>query len=433
MNTANPAINIGRGLGWNRHDTMWVLGIYGCSVSGGTLFWPISLGLAGFWPMLILSLLAFPMTFLTYITLAKFILAGTRARGKDGNIIDTVEEHLGMKWGKVLTFVYFITVFPSMTVYTIALTNTLIDFCHTQLGFQNPPSRWLVAPVVTLGLMSLVRFGTTFIVKAMGAIVFPFIIALVVFGLFAVPHWNASFMTTAESFGGAAGVLSSTWSAIPMVVFAFSFTSITSSFVVGQKQRYGELAPQKVHQIMFVAVALIVVTVIFFSWSCIFALSPQELVEAKKSNLTVLSFLARRFENPFMAYASQAIVFAAAIKSFLAHYLATEESAKGFARSSLNASEDFLQSGAFKLAVAGMVFVLCSSIAIWNPDILSLIKIALVPISVFIVYFLPQYAFRRVPSLAQYRGGMTNIFIVAIGVTCLITAVTAIAKAFGKL
>lgn len=416
---------------WSRSDTMWVLGIYGNAVSGGTLFWPIDLGLAGFWPMLILCLLAFPMTFLTYRTLAKFIEMGSNTEGKDGNIIDTTEQHLGHKWGKILTLMYFATVFPSMTIYTIALTNTIIDFAHTQLGFQ-PPSRYLVATLATLALTTLVRFGTTFIVKVMGTIVFPFIIALIVFGFMAIPHWNTSFMATATNHDGVRGIISTTWSSIPMVVFAFSFTAITSSFVVAQKRKYGAEASWKVYQVMFVAVALITTTVIFFSWSCIFALSPADLVAAKTSNLTILSFLARQFDNPAMAYASQAIVFTATIKSFLAHYLATEESARGFARTWLGMPERLLHTNRFTFVVASFVFVVCTAAAILNLDILKLIKIFLVPVSLFVVYFLPQYAFRKVPALQKYRGGFVNAFISVIGLICLVGSIASLVEVVSK-
>ncbi|QKH39646.1 hypothetical protein FOC84_10545 [Achromobacter pestifer] len=409
---------------------MWVLGIYGTAVSGGTLFLPVSLGLSGFWPMVILSLVAFPITFIPYLGLAKYVLAGSTEGGRDGNILDTTNEYLGSKWGKVLIGLYFATVFPSMTIYTITLTNTIIDFVRTQLTLGDL-SRWIVAPIAVCFLMLLVRHGTTTIVKIMGSIVFPFIVAIVVFGLLSIPHWNSAMLSTAVDFGGTEAIAIDVWKGIPMLVFAFSFTSITSSFVVAQKRHYGRQAARKVTQIMAVAVTLIVATVLFFSWSTIFALSPQELAEAKASNLTVVSFLARKFDTPAMAIASQAIVFAAVIKSFLAHYLATQESAKSFGRIVLRLPEHFLNGRAFPRVLALFIFVVTTAFAIANFDVLNLIKVALVPVSVFVVYFLPVYAFRNVPALQQYKGRLTNVVIVAIGSVCLISGFLAIADRFG--
>ena len=414
-----------KGLPWCREDTLWVLGIYGTAVGSGSLFWPISLGLAGFWPMLILSLLSFPMTYLTYRALARLIQAGSYGNGKDGNILDTVDEFLGPKWGKFFTFCYFATVFPAATVYTITVANTLIDLIHTQLGMGLLP-RYIAAPLVVGVLTIIGALGVAVILRFMALIVFPFIISLVFFGIVSIPYWNPSFMTTAEGFGGAGGLLASCFHALPMVVFAFSFTSIVSSFVVAQKKRYGSNSAYKVTQILFVAVAIVVVTVVFFAWSSIFALSPAEITQAKVENLTVLSFLARKFDSPALALAPQIIVFFAATKAFFAQYLATEESIKSFARMSLHIPAAQVNSALFTWGIALIIFLICTATTLANFNVLKLIKVALVPVSIFIAYYMPQYAFYKVPALAKYRGGFVNWFILAIGTLCLANGLIAI-------
>ncbi|MNO62230.1 Serine transporter [compost metagenome] len=406
---------------WNRHDTLWVLGIYGCAVSSGSLFLPISLGVAGFWPMLILSMLAFPVTYYTYRSLGKFIQSAHVAGGREGNIIDAVEQNLGLTWAKCLTCLYFFTVFPALMVYTITITNTIIDFVNIQLNLGEIP-RIVVAPIATLLLVALTQGNTTFIVKMMGVIVFPFIISLVVISFLAIPSWNLSYLSTAHDFGGASGLASSVWASLSMVVYAFSFTSIISSFIVAQKHAYGEEAPRKVSKIMYVAVVLIVTTVIFFSWSCIFALSPAELEDAKTNNLTVLSYLARKFESPWLASAPQLIVFTATIKSFLAHFLATKESAKGFASTCLGCRPTVIHGKGLQRVLAVFILVVTTVPAILNWNVLNLIKVGMVPVSIFIVFLLPQYAFAKVPALQKYRGGVANWFVLSIGVLCLIDA-----------
>lgn len=64
----NPAVELKRDAatvtqGWSKHDTTWMLGLYGTAIGAGTLFLPINAGVGGFWPLLILAVLAFPMTF----------------------------------------------------------------------------------------------------------------------------------------------------------------------------------------------------------------------------------------------------------------------------------------------------------------------------------------------------------------------------------
>lgn len=409
---------------WTRHDSLWVLGIYGCAVSSGSLFWPISLGLAGLWPMIILTLLAFPVTYLTYRVYSGFIMEAPEVNGREGNIIDAVEHYFGQSWAKWVTLFYFITVFPGMMVYTITITNTLIDFMHNQLGLPELP-RIIVAPLSVLGLVLLVQGSTTVIVKVMGFIVFPFILSLVFFGIMAIPYWNTSFMHSPLDPVGFYENAASVWTSLPMVIYAFSFTSVVSSFVVAQRQKYQGNAPSKVRQVMFVAVALIILTVCFFSWSCIIALSPADIREAKIHNLTALSYLARKFDNPWLASVSQLIVFTATIKSFLAHFLATKESAKGFAAEFLSCSPATVNSSKLHIMLSVIIYVLTVVPAILNLNVLNLIQIVMVPASVFVVFFLPQYAFIKVPALQKYRGGVINWFVLAIGVFSLINGIEA--------
>ena len=47
---------------WAKQDTVWTLSLYGTAIGAGTLFLPIDAGLHGIWPLIIMTLLAFPMT-----------------------------------------------------------------------------------------------------------------------------------------------------------------------------------------------------------------------------------------------------------------------------------------------------------------------------------------------------------------------------------
>ncbi|MEW9678408.1 aromatic amino acid transport family protein [Pseudomonas sp. TE50-2] len=396
-------------------------------MSSGALFWPISLGLAGFWAMVILTVLVLPITFFSHQAYARFVQTATATTGKEGNLIDAAEEHLGVRWAKWLTFVYFITVFPAMMVYTITITNTLIDFFNTQLHLGILP-RVVVAPLVVVMLLAVVQFNTTVTVKVMGFIVVPFIASLVFFGAMAAPSWNLSVLQTASNFGGVTGLMSSVWVSLPVAIYAMGFTTVVSSMVVAQKRVYGEVASKKVSSILLVAVILIFVTVVFFAWSCIFALSPQELAEAKANNLTALSYLARKFDNPLLATASQLIVFLATIKAFLAHFIATKESAKGFASTCLNCSPAVIHGKGLQRVLTLFIFVVTTLPAILNWNVLNLIQIIMVPASVFMAYFLPQYACYRIPALHQYRGKATGWFVMIVGTIVLINGVVAVLK-----
>ena len=129
-------------------------GLFGTAIGAGTLFLPINAGLGGFWPLLILALLAFPMTFYAHRGLTRFVLSGRE--GSD--ITDVVEEHFGLKAGAVITLLYFLAIFPILLIYSVALTNTVSSFMLNQLSIT-PPPRALLSLVLILGLLIVVRCG----------------------------------------------------------------------------------------------------------------------------------------------------------------------------------------------------------------------------------------------------------------------------------
>ena len=48
---------------WRKSDTVWMLGLYGTAIGAGVLFLPINAGIGGLIPLIIMAVLAFPMTF----------------------------------------------------------------------------------------------------------------------------------------------------------------------------------------------------------------------------------------------------------------------------------------------------------------------------------------------------------------------------------
>jgi serine transporter len=178
-----------------------MLGLFGTAIGAGTLFLPINAGLGGFWPLLILALLAFPMTFYAHRGLTRFVLSGRE--GSD--ITDVVEEHFGLRAGAVITLLYFLAIFPILLIYSVALTNTVGSFMLAPDCISTPPPRAILSFVLILGLLAVVRCGEQVIVKAMSLMVYPFIVALLFLAVYLVPHWNGGILSTASTAAGTVG------------------------------------------------------------------------------------------------------------------------------------------------------------------------------------------------------------------------------------
>lgn len=61
---------------WRKTDTMWMLGLYGTAIGAGVLFLPINAGVGGMIPLIIMAIIAFPMTFFAHRGLTRFVLSG---------------------------------------------------------------------------------------------------------------------------------------------------------------------------------------------------------------------------------------------------------------------------------------------------------------------------------------------------------------------
>ncbi|MEJ5862976.1 serine/threonine transporter [Pseudomonas farsensis] len=401
---------------WNRHDTTWALGLYGTAIGAGTLFLPINAGVGGFWPLLILALLAFPMTFFAHRALTRFVLSGRRGGNED--ITEVVEEHFGAGAGKLITLLYFFAIFPILLVYSVALTNTLTSFFEHQLHVNAPP-RALLALLLICGLMIVVRCGQQIIVKAMSVLVYPFVASLLLLAVSLVPNWNGAFFAQANEGISASKLLLTLWLAIPVMVFSFNHSPIISAFAVDQKHRYGAQADRKSGRILATAHVLMVLTVMFFCFSCVLALSPADLAQAKAQNISVLSYLANHFQTPVIAFVAPLIALVAITKSFLGHYIGASEGFQGMIVKSLRGRGKVWPAKRLERVTALFMVVTCWAVATLNPSILGLIESLGGPVIACLLFLMPMYAVQKVPALRQYSGKLSNLFVVLIGLITL--------------
>ncbi|ROL65135.1 HAAAP family serine/threonine permease [Pseudomonas protegens] len=397
--------------GWSKHDTTWMLGLYGTAIGAGTLFLPINAGVGGFWPLIVLALLAFPMTFFAHRGLTRFVLSG-----RSGDITEVVEEHFGVGAGKLITLLYFFAIFPILLVYSVALTNTLGSFMENQLH-MTPPPRALLSLLLILGLMAIVRCGQGVIVRAMSLLVYPFVAALLLLALSLIPNWNGAFFASAGEGMPLPLFFKTLWLAIPVMVFSFNHSPIISAFALDQKRHYGAQAERKSSGILATAHAMMVLTVMFFCFSCVLALSPADLVAAKEQNISILSYLANHFQTPVIAYAAPLIALVAITKSFLGHYIGASEGFQGLIVKNLRGRS--LSSTRLEKITALFMILTCWAVATFNPSILRIIETMGGPVIACLLFLMPMYAIRRVPSLRQYSGQLSNLFVVLIGLVAL--------------
>ncbi|MBA3537779.1 MAG: HAAAP family serine/threonine permease [Tatlockia sp.] len=400
-------------LKWRKQDTVWMLSLYGTAIGAGTLFLPINAGLHGIWPLIIMALLAFPMTFFSHQALCRFVLSGSSS---SNDITEVVEEHFGSTIGKLLTILYFFAIYPILLMYSVAITNTTESFLVNQLGVESPP-RALLAIILIMGLMAIVRFGQEIIVKSMSVLVYPFVFILILLSLYLIPHWNDSIFHSnlGTEIGTGHGFIKTLWLTIPVMVFSFNHSPIISSFAVNQKQTYGQDAEEKSSVILKFSHLMMVITVMFFVFSCVLSLSPQDLALAKKQNISILSYLANHYHTPLIAYIAPLIAFIAIAKSFLGHYLGASEGLHGLIVKSLRARSKVVSSPKLYTIIEAFMIISCWIVATVNPNILTMIETLGGPVIAIILFLMPMYAILKIPAMRKYRQPIANIFISLIG------------------
>ena len=399
---------------WKKQDTVWMLSLYGTAIGAGTLFLPIGAGLNGIWPLIIMTLLAFPMTYYSHRALCRFVLSGSSTQN---NITDVVEEHFGVFAGRILTALYFFAIYPILLMYSVAITNAVESFLVNQIGVSAPP-RALLAILLILLLMAIIRFGQEIIVKSMSLLVYPFATTLLFLSLYLIPNWNDAILQQNNSLqaNGGNGLLMTLWLIIPVMVFSFNHSPIISSFAVSQKEQYGKQADEKSTAILKYSHIMMVCSVMFFVFSCVLSLSPQDLMQAKQQNISILSYLANHFKTPIIACLAPIIAFIAISKSFLGHYLGAKEGLSSIIVNTLKSSGKTIGKDKLQRVIEVFMVLTCWAVATINPNILKMIETLGGPVIAVLLFIMPMYAIAKVPAMKKYKdSALSNLFITVMG------------------
>ncbi|AKK03231.1 serine/threonine transporter [Corynebacterium epidermidicanis] len=416
---------------WGKSDTLWTLSLFGTAIGAGVLFLPINAGIGGIIPLLIMTAIAFPMTFWAHRGLTRFVLSG---KNEDSDLTAVVTEHFGLGAGSFMTILYFLSVYPILLVYSVTITNTVNSFMSHQLGI-NPPPRALMSFILVAALIFIVRLGQDVVVKVMSLLVFPFIAVLVALSLYLIPNWNTALFKTFDletaSQASGHGLIVTLLLLVPVMVFSFNHSPIISSFAVEKKKEYGVHADKKTGQILMAAEGLMVVVVMFFVFSCALSLTPENLADAKAQNITILSYLANHFDNPVIAWAAPIIAMVAVAKSFLGHYLGAAEGFEGLVIEAAHARGKELKRTK-SLSTITLIFMLITAwLTAWsNPSILGMIETLCGPTIAILLFLMPMYAIHKVPALQKYKGKASNYFIFFMGLIAFGTIFYNVLQAF---
>lgn len=392
MNTTTSAASTAQSSSkFSYKDFTRCLSLFGTAVGAGVLFLPIKAGAGGFWPLVILALIAAPMTWFAHKSLARFVLS---AKKPEADITDTVEEHFGKTGANLITFAYFFAIYPIVLIYGVGITNTVDSFLVNQMGMESIP-RWLLSGALIAAMTAGVVFGKELMLKATSAMVYPLVFILLALSFYLIPDWNTSMMEVSPNWGEMPSIV---WLAIPIIVFSFNHSPIISQFSKEQRRVYGDDAVKKTDAITGGAAMMLMGFVMFFVFSVVLSLSPEQLASAQEQNISVLSYLANVHESPLISYMGPLVAFAAITSSYFGHFLGAHEGLVGLIKSRSETPKS-------KIEKASLIFIVVTTwiVAIVNPSILGMIETMGAPMIAAILFLMPVFAMNKVPAMAKYK------------------------------
>ena len=409
--TSNTAVSSAAKARWTYKDFTWALSLFGTAVGAGVLFLPIKAGAGGFWPLVILALIALPMTWFAHKSLARFVLS---AKNPEADITDTVEEHFGKTGANIITFAYFFAIYPIVLIYGVGITNTVDSFMVNQMGMESIP-RWLLSGGLIMAMTMGVVFGKELMLKATSAMVYPLVFILLALSVYLIPDWNTSMMEVAPDWSAMPTVI---WLAIPIIVFSFNHSPIISQFSKEQRRVYGDDAAKKTDMITGGAAMMLMGFVMFFVFSVVLSMSPEQLATAKAENISVLSYLANVHESQMISLLGPLVALAAITSSYFGHFLGAHEGLVGLGKSSSKMPVKKIE----KISL-GFIVITTWAVAVINPSILGMIETMGAPMIAAILFLMPVFAMYKVPAMAKYK---TSAPVQIFTALCGIAAITSV-------
>ena len=293
-----------------RYDMEWVLTLFGTAIGAGILFLPIQAGLGGIWPMIILTVIIFPLTYYSHRGITRLVASNETAT----DITGVVEQDLGRNAGFIVSILYFLSIITICVGYATGVTNIVSSFLENQLGMGSI-SRPILTGILLTGLTGVILAGEKVVVKVTSIMVYPLIAILFALSLYMIPYWNFSMFTAPFDGGLVAKNLLLTF---PVLVFAMNFSPICSALGRNYREQAdnAEAAVAKTDRVVFWNSLILLVFVMFFVFSIVLSQTPESMVAAKANNIDVLTMISLQAHEPWLKFLIPLVAFIAIVSSY---------------------------------------------------------------------------------------------------------------------
>jgi serine transporter len=396
----------------NKINKGWVLTCFGTAVGAGILFLPIRAGLSGIWSVLFLTLIIFPITYLSHRGLTRIVASCP----KETDIVGAIEYDLGHIAGFAVSILYFLSIVTICVGYATGLTN-MVDALLTNY-FHIVLSRSLLIFIILVVMTSVMLFNEKVMVMVTSIVTFPLIVLLFAISIYMIPNWNLSAFHQAFNLRD---FIKNILLLLPILIFAMNFSPICSSLGVFYKKTFPceQEAIKNSDDVVKWTSIFLFIFVMFFVFSLFFSITPEILLSAKEKNIDALTAVALYYNTPIFLYTLPIIAFLAITSSYFGHFAGTREGFCGIITQIITWSRPELKEKInltkIKIVCTFMLVALLWICAVYNLSILSIIGTISSPIIAMYAYLMPIILMKKVPRLRIYQSKWAA-FIFIIGV-----------------
>jgi serine transporter len=302
-----------------------------------------------------------------------------------------------------------------MMAYAIGLNNDIGEFLlDNNLTGSNLARKPFLSIIILVLFFGILKFGGKTLIKAIGILSFVLIVVLFSISIMLIEMWDFEGLF---EFPSLYDFIKQMFLLLPVLLMSFIFFSTVSPMVVSFREhsKTTEELEQRSAKVLKNTTAILMIFVLLFVYSCIFALSAEEMKIADAKNISVLALLGSVADKPFLKEFGPVISIIALTTSFFG-------TALGLRSSTIELFKRFFKDRRSKkaLRVSEIIFYSFSLLFLWmiailNMNIIKLIGMIIAPLVALILYFIPIIILFRIPQFKPYRNvGSVVIFIAGV-------------------
>lgn len=396
---------------FDKRDFQWMLTCFGTAVGAGILFLPIQAGMGGIWPIIILTLFIFPITYIAHRGITRIVASCN----EETDISGAIEKDLGRNVGFAVSILYFLSIVTICISYATGITNIVESFLLNQMGITGI-ARPLLTFVLLMALTAVILGGEKTLIRVTSLIVYPLIAFLIILSFYMMPRWNLTVFTAPIVVSD---IMKNMLLIFPILIFAMNFSPVCSTLGRAYRKHYpsGDEAVYRTDRIIKWNSLILLIFVMFFVFSMVLATTPEMLLKAKQQNIDILTVLSLEAQQPFLKYLVPAVAFLAIASSYFGHFLGTREGFVGIVARVMtwNASEEKAKQLNYRkinFVITLLMVIGLWLLAIYNPPILKIIGALSAPIIAIYCYLMPVFLMKRLPRLLIYRSKLAGFVFV---------------------